>query len=82
MATTVHLPQDLLDAVDRKAHALRMSRNRLIRRALEREVAGGTEWSPGFLERLRAPEPETIELVDEMLDAIRAGRRSKRPRPL
>ncbi len=82
MATTVHLPKDLLDAVDRKAHALRISRNRLIVRALERELEGGSEWSPRFLESLRATEPDTKELVDEMLRAILAGRRSKRARPL
>jgi len=82
MATTVHLPSDLLSAIDRKARALRVSRNRLIVRALEREVAGGSEWSPGFFDRLGEVDAETSEIVDDMLAAVRRARLSKRPRPL
>ena len=36
----------------RKARALRISRNQLVVRALEREVRAGADWSPGFFERL------------------------------
>jgi hypothetical protein len=82
MATSVHIPKPLLDAVDRKARALKLSRNRLIVRALEREVAQGSDWSPEFFERLSATSPETAAAVDEMLNAIRQARRSKAPRPL
>jgi hypothetical protein len=79
MGTSVHIPRPLLEAVDRRAHALRISRNRLIVKALEREIAEGEEWSAGFFEQLRAVDPSTVSAVDDMLAAVRAGRRSKEP---
>ncbi len=82
MATSVHLPRPLLDAVDRKARALRISRNQLVVRALEREVGEGADWSPGFVERLTEQDPEATAAVDEMLQAIRRARTSKTRRPL
>jgi predicted transcriptional regulator len=75
MPTSVHLPEELLKAVDRKAKALRMSRNQFVVRALQREV-DASEWSAGFFERL-TPDTDTNKAVDEMLVAIRKGRRSK-----
>jgi len=80
MPTSVHLPEKLLQAVDRKAKALRMSRNQFVIRALQREV-DASEWSAGFFERLAA-DGDTDEAVDEMLVAIRKGRRSKPARRL
>jgi metal-responsive CopG/Arc/MetJ family transcriptional regulator len=50
MSTSIHIPKPVLEAVDRKARALKMSRNRLILRALEREFTPGSDWSPGFFE--------------------------------
>ncbi len=82
MPTSVHIPKPLLDAVDRRARALKVSRNRLIVKALEREVSGGPGWSPGFFERLRDPDGATAAAADEMLAIIRANRRSKEPRRL
>jgi predicted transcriptional regulator len=78
--TTVHIPDRLLAAVDRRARALRVSRNRLIVRALEREVVDTCAWSPGFLETLRGVTPDAAAGADEMLDAIRKRRASK-PHP-
>jgi predicted transcriptional regulator len=78
MATSVHIPKSLLAAVDRRARALRVSRSRLIVKALEREV-GGADWSPGFLESLRTTDATGRAAVDDMLSAIRRGRRSKKP---
>lgn len=75
MPTSVHLPEELLKAVDRKAKALRMSRNQFVVRALQREVESA-EWSAGFFEKL-APDVNGNKAVDEMLVAIRKGRRSK-----
>jgi predicted transcriptional regulator len=75
MPTSVHLPQELLRAVDRKAKALRMSRNQFVVRALQREV-GSSEWSAGFFESLAA-DAEIGNAVDEMATAIRKGRSSK-----
>lgn len=82
MPTSVHIPKPLLEAVDRRAEALRISRNRLIVRALERELTEGEAWSPGFFERLGAADEATRGAVDEMRAAIRSARRSKAPRRL
>jgi hypothetical protein len=79
MPTSVHLPQALLKAVDRRARALRISRNQLVIRALERELRDGSDWSPGFFERLRQVDPATAADVDEMMRTVRKGRRSKAP---
>lgn len=81
MLISVRIPKPLLDAVDRRARALKVSRNRLIVKALEREVSGGPGWSPGFFERLRDPDSATAA-ADEMLAIIRANRRSKEPQRL
>jgi hypothetical protein len=82
MPTSVHIPKPLLEAVDQRAHALRISRNRLIVKALERELAEGADWSAGFFERLAAVDAATAGAVDEMLATVRAARRSKEPRRL
>lgn len=79
MATSVHLPKPLLQAVDRRARALRISRNRLIVKALERELAEGDDWSVGFFDALAATDEATEEAVDEMLVEIRKRRSSKGP---
>ena len=82
MPTSVHLPKPLLDAVDRRAKALRISRNRLIVLALEREIREGADWSPGFFERLEQQNPDTSAAVDNLLDKVRQARRSKPARRL
>jgi predicted transcriptional regulator len=82
MATSIHLPKPLLEAVDRKARSLRLSRNQLIVRALEREIRTGGDWSAGFFERLADVEPEMAADVDDLLAAIRGARVSKQPREL
>ena len=79
MPTSIHLPKQLLRAVDRRARQLGLSRNRFIRQALERDVARETEWSPGFLEKFTPLAPEDARAVDDMLEAILTSRRSKRP---
>jgi hypothetical protein len=82
MPTSVHLPGTLLEAVDRKAKALRISRNQLVVRALERELREGSDWSAGFFERLSERDRDTAEAVDEMLREVRKARRSKAARRL
>jgi predicted transcriptional regulator len=77
--TSVHLPKPILDALDRRARALKISRNRLIVRALERELAGSSEWSSGFFEELAQADAGTKKAVDELLGEVRARRRSKEP---
>jgi hypothetical protein len=82
MATSVHLPKPLLDAVDRKARALHISRNQLVLRALERDLRGGADWSPDFFARLSEVDPDTANDVDDLLLAVRKARRSKPARRL
>ncbi len=77
MPISVHLPQPLLEAVDRKAKALRISRSQLIVRALERELHEASGWSTGFFERLSELDPGTAKAVDELLRDVRKARRSK-----
>lgn len=79
MPTTVHIPKPLLAAVDRQARALRISRNRLIVEALERQLVAAAEWSPRFLDELRAVDVDTAAAVDAVLDTVTAARRSKAP---
>lgn len=79
MPTTIHLPKPLLDAVDRRARALRISRNRLIRRALERELSLEGDWSPGFFDRLSERDEQVVEAADELLKDVVRRRRSKAP---
>jgi metal-responsive CopG/Arc/MetJ family transcriptional regulator len=79
MPTSVHIPKPLLVAVDRKARALKISRNRLIVQALERDVKQGSDWSPDFFGRLASVEPQVKEAAEEMLKSIQDRRRSKNP---
>ena len=78
MPTSVHIPKPLLAAVDRKARSLKISRNRLIVKALEREIAE-RDWPPGFFERLPVLDEKTQRLFDESMTEVRAQRRSKAP---
>jgi metal-responsive CopG/Arc/MetJ family transcriptional regulator len=79
MPTSVHIPKPLLEAVDRRARALKISRNRLIIQALERELNQGSDWSPGFFTRLQAPSEEVKSAVEDMQSAIQKARASKKP---
>jgi len=79
MPTSVHIPKPLLVAVDRRARALKISRNRLIVQALERELIEGSTWSPGFFEQFESTSAGIAATADEMLKAIGAQRSSKKP---
>jgi electron transfer flavoprotein alpha/beta subunit len=79
MTTSVHIPKPLLVAVDRRARAPKISRNRLIVQALQREVTEGSSWSADFFERLESTTPDVEMAAEEMLKSIRAHRRSKQP---
>ena len=78
MATTVHIPPTLLAAVDRKARALRVSRNRLIVRALEREM-DARGWSPDFFENLRTIDETAAAALEQSMSRVRRARRTKTP---
>jgi metal-responsive CopG/Arc/MetJ family transcriptional regulator len=77
--TSVHIPDRLLQAADKRAKALGISRNRLIVQALQHELEQRSDWPKGFFDLLRATDKETAEWVDEMMAAIRESRRSKPP---
>lgn len=79
MATTVHLPEPPLQAVDRRARSLRISRNRLIVRALERELSFEGDWSPGFFERLAERGELVVRAADELAAEVVRRRRLKAP---
>ena len=82
MPTTVHIPAALLKSVDRRAKALGVSRNRLIVRALEQAVTERAGWAPEFLARLRDVDDDTVEAVDDLLEAVKQARRAKPARHL
>jgi hypothetical protein len=79
MPTTIHVPPPLLSAVDRRAKALRISRNRLIVEALKQAVHERSQWSKEFLDRLRSVDPDTADDVDRLRIQIKQARRSKTP---
>jgi hypothetical protein len=79
MPTSVHLPKPLLDALDARAKALHVSRNRLIVQTLENALAARSEWSPDFFATLGGRDESLARSVDEMMSAIKRGRRSKKP---
>ncbi len=76
-ATRVHIPKPLLQAVDHRARALKISRNELIIQALQREVTAQGDWPPGFFEKVGKADPELVSAVEEMSRAIQANRRSR-----
>jgi hypothetical protein len=77
--TTVHIPRPLLDRVDARAKHLGVSRNRVIVRAIEREVASAESWPAPLLALLRKPLSKgTRAEVDRMSREITRARRSRR----
>ena len=82
MATTVHIPPQLLKAVDRRAAALKVSRNRYIVRTLQSSVEKATEWSDQLWETLAAATREDATAADDMLAAIKRARVSRKKPPL
>lgn len=78
--TSVRLPADLLDALDRRAAALGLTRSQLIVQAVEQALEEYSTWSPKFLKAIGTPRPELEEAVNDMMEAIRA-RRSRKEAP-
>ena len=78
--TSVRLPDDLIEALDRRAEAFGLTRSQLIVRAVEKAIAESSEWSPKFLDAIGAPRPALDAAVDELMDAI-TSRRSRSEAP-
>lgn len=84
MATTMHIPPEVLERVDARARTLKVSRNRFVVDALRRALDDDDQWSPKFLrtiDRFEADD-DVRRAVDEMLEAVQARRVSKRRPPL
>ena len=82
VATTVHIPPQLLKAVDRRAAAMKVSRNRYIIRTLQSSVEQATEWSDRLWETLADVTREDAAAADDMLAAIGRARVSRKKTPL
>ena len=82
MATTFHIPQDLLDIIDERAKARKLSRNRFVVLALSEAIDNENEWSPRFLEALEDVDETVAKEVDSMLEGILSHRSSKKPASL
>ena len=76
-ATSIRLPGALIDALDRRAVALGLTRTQLIVRAVEQALEEYSAWSPAFLKAIGTSRPELEQGVDEMMEAIRARRSRK-----
>ena len=81
MATTVHLPRELLERVDKRAMTMKLSRNQFVRRALDRLLAHETEWSDQFLRALQeaAADENGRRGIDDIMHAV--ARRSRKGPP-
>ena len=82
MTTTIHLPDELLARLDARAQARGVSRNRLIREAVEASLGLGSSWPPELVAMLGKPlDPDTAELLDGSLASVRANRSRRRKPP-
>ncbi|MDB4992648.1 MAG: Ribbon-helix-helix protein copG family [Myxococcaceae bacterium] len=79
MPTSIHVPKPLLAAVDKRARRLKMSRNAFVIRALQKELAGESEWSPDFFAKLAPLDAGDAQAMDEVLGSVRAARTRKPP---
>ena len=79
MPTTIHIPENLLTEVDKRAKTLRLSRNRFIVDALQKALAVEPPWSPEFLDALQAFTP--LDADHDVAALARQNRRSRK-RPL
>jgi len=80
MATTVHIPEDLLTKIDATSEDLGISRNRFVIQAcadaLERQAGS---WPRGFFDKLLSEPDQAIlkEATEEMEIGIRLARRNR-----
>jgi hypothetical protein len=82
MATTIHVPDEILERVDTRAKALGVSRNRVILDALEASLGANVDWPPELVRMLEHPaSAPTAELLEETLAAARARRIGRRRPP-
>ncbi len=75
--TSVRLPDELIEALDRRAAARGLTRSQLIVEAVERALDDCSAWSPRFLKAISTPHPELSGAVDELVSSIRRRRTGK-----
>jgi metal-responsive CopG/Arc/MetJ family transcriptional regulator len=84
--TTVHLPAELLEALDAVAARRRQSRNRLFLEACQRLVEEDRgAWPEGFFDRRHLSAADRRELeaaTEELVKTIGSRRRNRRRPPL
>jgi predicted DNA-binding protein len=81
IATSIRFPDELVEALDRRAAALGLTRSELIIRAVEKALEEDSGWSPAFREALSVNDPELEAAADQMMREIRRARtRSRGPR--
>ena len=86
MPTTVYVPPELLKRVDKRAAALRVSRNRYIVEALQRRLQSESDpngWPRGFLEQFQAAahDPGYLAAARQLDRAIASKRKSRKKAP-
>jgi len=78
MGTSIHIPPLILKQLDDRAKSLKISRNKLILRAINRSLIEEVTWSDALLSGLEKPLAEDLaELFESSLDEVRDRRRSK-----
>jgi predicted transcriptional regulator len=80
-STSVHLPADLVERLDRLARESGKSRNRVILEALEASLAQAREkWPEDFLDADRLGQREVRDLqnsLEDWLSALQSSRRNR-----
>lgn len=79
-STSVHIPEDLVDALDRIAAERGVSRNRVIVEACRRVVRERDRWPTGFFsnDHLASDEIDEIERsAESFLEPVVASRRNR-----
>jgi predicted transcriptional regulator len=80
--TTIHIPDALLERVDRRARALHTSRNRFILDAIEASLGAKGSWPPELVQMLREPlDAGTAAELERTMKQVRARRTSRRCAP-
>jgi|HubBroStandDraft_4_1064222.scaffolds.fasta_scaffold1400352_1 predicted transcriptional regulator len=82
MATTIHVPGELLKRLDQRARALGTSRNRVILDAIEATLGSNGTWPPELARMLAMPpDAETSDGLETSLVVVRNRRINRKRAP-